>query len=81
LDFAAVTAGAIVGSRVYRSPFVVAGLAVLLPEALIYLFAVAGGAFPEFVILALFSAVPAALAGIAARFVWHRRPRALRVVG
>jgi hypothetical protein len=79
LDFAAVTAGAIVGSRVYRSPFAVAALAVVLPEALIYLVAVAGGAFPELVILALFSAMPAVLAGIAARFVWRRRPRALRV--
>jgi hypothetical protein len=79
LDFAAITAGAIVGSRVYRSPFLVAAIAVVLPEVLIYVFAVAGGAFPELVILAVFSVTPAALAGIAARFVWHRRPRALRV--
>lgn len=79
LDFAAITAGTIVGSRVYRSPFLVAAIAVVLPEVLIYVFAVAGGAFPELVILAVFSVTPAALAGIAARFVWHRRPRALRV--
>lgn len=81
LDFAAVTAGAIVGSRAYRSPFAVAFMAVLLPEAIVYLFAVTGGAIPELAILAMYSVLPAALAGIAARFVWRRRPRALRVAG
>jgi hypothetical protein len=81
LDFAAVTAGAIVGSRVYRSPFLVAGLAVLVPEAVVYLFAVTGGAIPELAILALYSVLPAALAGVAARYAWRRRPRALRIAG
>lgn len=81
LDFAGVTAGAIVGSRVYRSPFWVAALAVVLPEGVYYLFAVAGGAWPELVVLALFSITPAALAGTWARFVWRRRPEALRSAG
>jgi uncharacterized membrane protein len=79
--FSAATAGVIVGSRVYRSAFLVALLAVLLPEALFYLFAVTGGAIPELAILGLFSVVPALIAGFTARFVWHRRPRALRVAG
>jgi hypothetical protein len=81
LNFGAVTAGTIVGSRVYRSPFVVAALAVLLPEGILYLFAVAGGAWPEMVVLVLMAVTPATIAGIWARFVWRRRPRALRLPG
>jgi hypothetical protein len=78
--FAAITAGAIVGARVYRSPFVVAGLAVLIPDGLLLLFILAGPmGWPEIGIIALYVLVPAAVTALTARAVWRHRPGALRL--
>lgn len=77
--FSATTAGWIVGSRVYRSPGLVGALTVLLPGALFLLLVVANGSIAEdYAYAALFVVVPALVAGITARIVWSRRPKALR---
>lgn len=73
--FAAATAGWVVGRHVYRAPGTIGAATVLLPGVLFILLA------PRTVIVLIvlvFSALPAALATIAARIAWRRRPSALR---
>lgn len=70
--FAAATAGWVVGSHVYRAPGTVGAATVLLPGLLFI------GLTSRTVIVLVFSALPAALATIAARIAWRRRPSALR---
>ncbi|HEX6331588.1 MAG TPA: hypothetical protein VF129_09940 [Actinomycetota bacterium] len=79
--FSAVTAGWIVGSRVYRSPGLVAALVVLVPGgAAGLLLTLASGQVAS---LPLVVAVGAqvAIAAVTSRAVWRRRPRALRAGG
>jgi hypothetical protein len=71
--FAAASAGWIVGRHVYRAPGTVGAATVLLPGVLFILLT------PRTVIVLVFSALPAALATIAARIAWRRRPSALRL--
>ena len=82
---ASVLAGAIdgwiVGSKVYRSPALVALGALILPILLGVLRLVTGGSY-ELQVLLLVLTVPGvvvpALAAIVATLVWRRRPAALR---
>ncbi len=78
LGFSALTAGWIVGSRVYRSPGLIGALTVLLPGGLFLLLVVATGSIAEYAYVGFFVVVPACIAALTARIVWSRRPRALR---
>jgi len=70
--FAAATAGWVVGRHVYRAPGTVGAATVLLPSVLFI------GLTLRTVIVLVFSALPTAVATIAARIAWQRRPSALR---
>jgi hypothetical protein len=80
--FAATTAGWVVGGRVYRAPGFVGAATVLLPSALFILYFLvlspSVGALVAVLIVLVFSAPPAAVATVAARIAWRRRPSALR---
>jgi hypothetical protein len=80
--FAGVTAGGIVGARVYRAPTLVGAFTVLIPDGIFALFALAVPvAWPELAVVVAMIAVPAAIAGTVARAVWRRRPSAMRQTG
>ena|SRR6266545_3761822 len=70
--FAAATAGWVVGRHVYRAPGFIGAATVLLPSVLFI------GLTSRTVIVLVFSALPTAVATIAARIAWQRRPSALR---
>ncbi len=80
--FAATTAGWVIGGRVYRAPGFVGAATVLLPSApFILLFLALSpsvGALVGVLVVLVFSALLAAVATIAARIAWQRRPSALR---
>jgi hypothetical protein len=80
--FAAMTAGWVVGGRVYRAPGFVGAATVLLPDVPFILLSSAlspsVGALVGALVVLVFSAPLAAVATIAARIAWQRRPSALR---
>jgi len=76
--FVATTAGWVVGRHVYRAPGIVGAATVLLPGVLFILLA-SVRTHSVWILIVVFSALPAAVATIAARIAWRRRPSALRV--
>lgn len=84
--FAATTAGWVVGRHVYRAPRIVAAATILLPGGLflfrsLVLIRLEPSTPIEVALLLLYWAFPVALAVVAARLAWRRRPSALRAVG
>jgi hypothetical protein len=72
-----VVAGTVVGNHVYRSPRLVAALALLLPATGVVL-AVANVSWPEALIALAFPAIGALVAAWFAGHRFDKRPRALR---
>jgi hypothetical protein len=86
LIFAATTAGWVVGRHVYRAPRIVAAATILLPGGFFLFVSLVLARFEassliEAAVLLAFWALPVALAVIAARLGWRRRPSALRAIG
>lgn len=76
--FSAGTAGAVVGSRVFRWPGIVGACTVLVPWAAVAVAIVASHLLVEMVVVPFVVFIAAGTAGEVARRVAARRPRALR---
>lgn len=80
IDFIAVTAGWVVGRHVYRWPGIVGAATVFLPGGVFAVRVLAFGNIGpvEAVMWLVYLLPPIALAAIASRIAWGRRPSALR---
>jgi hypothetical protein len=79
--FTSATAGWIVGSHVYRSPSLVALASVLFPFDILFIVTSIGRNPSEVGYVGTLMTIPCAVAIVAARLAWRRRPSALRASG
>jgi hypothetical protein len=79
--FTSATAGWIVGSHVYRSPSLVALASILFPFGVLFIVTSIGRSPIEVGYVVALTTIPCAVAAVAARLAWRRRPSALRASG